>query len=453
MKSLRIIFAGLLLTTAAYAQKGVEDGSVYGHGEDSVRCITNLMLYGDQLKANNMAEAYPAWTIVFNECPLAYKTKLYNDGVKIVNKLCSAEKDAAKKEEYFQVLMKIYDQRMKYYGNNKSYPTSYIKGLKANSILDYKKDDLAAVKEANELSAAAVAGEPKTVQSAFVLNYLSTSVTLFKEGQLAAEEVVNRYLKCSELIKEIEAVTTNAKIKESLDQAKVAVEQIFAVSGAADCETLASIFAPQLDSNKENLGWLKRVNKLLVNGECVESDLFYATSECLHRIEPSSSSAYGLAKMYIKQKDMEKTLSYYNEAVSLEEDSLLKGRYYLEMGYINLSTDNYSAAKAAAINAAKVRPNWGLPYILLGKIYAAGAKTIGSKDYERKAGFWAAVDKFAKAKQVDSDEKVVAEAQDLVRQYSQYFPSKEELFFEGVQPGSTYTVGGWIGETTTVRAK
>lgn len=453
MKSLKITIAGLLLTSiATYAQKGVEDGSVYGHGEDSVKCITNLMMYGDYMKANNMVEAYPAWSAVFNECPLANKTKLYNDGVKIINKLYAKEKDAAKQADYYQTLMRVYDQRIKYFGTNKNYPSSYIKGIKAASILDYKKDDIAAVKEANELSGAAIDGAPHTIQGAFIINYLGTSVTLFKEDQLTAEDVVNRYVKCSDLLANLLANADDKK-KELFSQSKEAVEQIFANSGAADCETIAKIFAPQLDSNRENTDWLKRINRLLANGDCGDSELFYSTSECLHRIEPSSSSAYGLAKMYIKQKDMTKALSFYGEAIKLETDTLLKAKYYLESGYINLSDNNYAAAKAAAFNSIKVRPNWGLPYILLGKIYASGAKTIGSKDYEKKAGFWAAVDKFVKAKSVDNDEKVVSEANELIRQYSQYFPGKEELFFEGVQPGSSYFVGGWIGESTTVKAK
>ena len=32
-----------------------------------------------------------------------------------------------------------------------------------------------------------------------------------------------------------------------------------------------------------------------------------------------------------------------------------------------------------------------------------------------------------------------------------YFPNKEEAFMDGIQAGSTYKVGGWINESTTVR--
>ncbi len=157
--------------------------------------------------------------------------------------------------------------------------------------------------------------------------------------------------------------------------------------------------------------------------------------------------------MYIKQNDMDKAISFYNEAIELETEDELKAKYYYEMALVYLSNNNYSQAKSASLNAAKLRENWGDPYILLGKIYAAGARTIGEKDYEKRAGYWAAVDKFQKAKAVDSSDKVVNEANELIRQYSQHFPSKEDLFFEGMENGSKYYVGGFISENTTVRSK
>ena len=67
-----------------------------------------------------------------------------------------------------------------------------------------------------------------------------------------------------------------------------------------------------------------------------------------------------------------------------------------------------------------------------------------------KTVYWAAVDKFKKAKQVDPS--VEAAANEYINTYSKYFPTKEERFdLPGEFSGSTYYVGGWIGETTSVR--
>ena len=113
MKILKFLIVGLLtVTTGTFAQKGVEDGSKYGHGEDSIRCTTNLTLFADDVKQGKLAEAYTKWIIVFNECPLAHSS-IYTDGAKIASALYEKEKDAVKKEEYYNLLMKVYDQRIK----------------------------------------------------------------------------------------------------------------------------------------------------------------------------------------------------------------------------------------------------------------------------------------------------------------------------------------------------
>ena len=58
---------------------------------------------------------------------------------------------------------------------------------------------------------------------------------------------------------------------------------------------------------------------------------------------------------------------------------------------------------------------------------------------------------FKKAKSVDPN--VTAQANQLITDYSQYFPTKEELFFRSITEGDSYTVGGWINKSTTARAK
>ncbi len=453
MNTVKILAATALMVApiSAMAQKGVEDGSKYGHGEDSVTCIMNLVQYGDAVKQKNYAEALEPWKIVFSQCPLAKGTGLYTDGIKIMKDLYV--KDAANKETYYNFLMKIYDQRAKYYGTNKKYPTSYLMGMKALDIVQYKGNDDQAVRtEALGLLETALAGDASTIQPAFVQTYLSLKVKDFKASSASAEDVVNAYVKCGDILTKVDAVA-NEKTKEAVSSTKDNVEQIFASSGAADCETLEKIFGPQLSANKSDQAWLTRVNKLLSNGECTDNDLYYSTSQCLHELSPAASSARGLAKMYLKQNDVTKALSYYDEAIKLEDDTQLKAKYYYESALVNFSATKFSAAREACYNAISLRGDWGDPYILLAKVYATGARNIGEKDYEKKAGYWAAVDKLQRAKAVDSSETVKKEANELISQYSQYFPSKEDLFFEGIQDGTAYKVGGFINESTTVRAK
>lgn len=441
-----------MAATTAFGQKGVDDGSRYGHGEDSVRAVLASVRYSDAMKLKNYAEAYPDWLTLFNEAPLFYGTKsnLYSQGVTMLKALLKAEKDAAKKAEYYGMLLRAYDQRMKYYGNNKNYPATYLKGMRALDMLAFK-DDLEAKKEAFELLAASLKGAPATVQAAFPAKHIEVAVDLYKAKAFDAERVVKAYLASSDAMKELEKIQTDKNAQQIADT-KAQVEQRFASSGAADCETIIKIFGAQLDENKSNLDWLKLINKLLDKADCTESDLYYATSEYMHAIEPAAGSARGLARMYMKKNDTEKSVTYYNQAIELADNDEDKAKYYIELSTVYFSVSQFSAAKAAAYSAAKLRDNWGDPYLMLGRIYAAGSKLVGSEDWEKRAGYWAACDKFAKAKAVDSSERVQKEASDLIRQYSQYFPNKEDLFMHGVQVGQSYTVGGFIGESTSVRA-
>ena len=451
MKVLKLTAAALMLVTAANAQKGVEDGSQYGHGEDSVRCVMEFVQYTDAYKQKDYISAFPHWLVDFNECPLVTKTNLYSQGATIVKAVYKAEKDPVKKAEYYDLLLKVYDQRIKYYGDNKKYPTSWIKGMKAIDILTFKAGDIEATKQASELLADALKGDPATIDPAFTQKYLLAAIDLYKADAINAEEVVNRYMACSDAIAAMLKANANEKRLENINEAKNQVEQIFAQSGTADCETIIKIFAPQLEENKGNIDWLKKVNRFLDRADCTEDELYYATSENMHKIEPAASSARGLARMYMKKNDLAKSAQYYNEAIELEDNDVLKAKYYNELAAVYFSESQFAQAKAACYNAIKYRGDWGSPYLMLGRIYAAGSKQIGSEDWEKRAGYWAAVDKFSRAKAID--ESCTAEANELIRQYSQYYPSKEDLFMHGMEVGKSYTVGGFIGETTTIRAK
>ena len=50
IKALIAFFA--LTSSVAMAQKGVEDGSRFGHGQDSIDCLNNISLYTEYLKTN-----------------------------------------------------------------------------------------------------------------------------------------------------------------------------------------------------------------------------------------------------------------------------------------------------------------------------------------------------------------------------------------------------------------
>lgn len=97
MKMFTMLCALSLGTTAAFAQKGVEDGSRFGHGEDSIRCLQNISIYSEYVKTDNFTDAYKPWMAVFTEAPLA-QVSTYTNGAKILRALIASSKDAAQQK-------------------------------------------------------------------------------------------------------------------------------------------------------------------------------------------------------------------------------------------------------------------------------------------------------------------------------------------------------------------
>ena len=88
--------------------------------------------------------------------------------------------------------------------------------------------------------------------------------------------------------------------------------------------------------------------------------------------------------------------------------------------------------------------------MLIGKLYASSGPLCGpGRGWDSQIVTWPAIDKWQYAKSIDPS--VAEESDKLVRQYWQYMPKKEDIFFRQIAAGSSVRVGCWIQENTTVR--
>ena len=138
-RTLATMFVLSLAATNSFAQKGAEDGSKYGHGQDSINCLRNLSIYSEYVKTENYKDAYFPWKAAFEECPKA-QLKTYTNGVKILKWFLANEKDPAKYNTYFDELMKVYDQRIKYFPTYKQTPAPAVLGMKAVDYIQLSKN-------------------------------------------------------------------------------------------------------------------------------------------------------------------------------------------------------------------------------------------------------------------------------------------------------------------------
>jgi len=81
-------------------------------------------------------------------------------------------------------------------------------------------------------------------------------------------------------------------------------------------------------------------------------------------------------------------------------------------------------------------------------MYLASSRNCGSDAYTRGLAVLAAIDKFEKARAVDSS--VADDAKKRISKYWSNIPPKDEVFMRSMQ-GKTDKVPCWIGETVKVR--
>ncbi len=422
-------------------------------------CVMNVSLFHEATKNKMFADAYNPWWEVYTTCPNANKS-IYTDGAKIVEALFQATSDAAEKERLAKLAVEMQDKRIRYFGNDPKYPKAYILGEKGLAYVDFYGD--AKLAEARECLRQSVDGMGANSKIMVLVKLADVSYALYKQDpDKYAEQFISDYEIASNTLGD-QAAAPNNKNAEIAGKQKDYVDNIFAISGAADCAKLDELYWDDVRDNVNNLDMLQKIAKLYKRVRCTESDVYFAACEAAHKLQPTDESAAGCASMAAKKGDYAQAVAYYDQAIKLAmvEDELedvadyqYNAAFYC---YNNLKkfaeARKYAQASIATLSGLGISKGQGRCYIIIGMCYAS--TQLYPNDAKgrilNKTVYWAAVDKFVKAKQIDSS--VEAQASEFINSYSRFYPTKEERFdLPGEFSGSTYYVGGWIGETTAIR--
>jgi len=427
------------------------------YGPDSAAreaCAMHMSLYNEFYKQKNYKDALKDWRYVYNNCPAASKNTFIR-GANIYKNLINVEKDAAKKQALIDTLMMIYDQRIVYFKQEGA-----VLANKGSDLYSYRGKDVSS--EVYEMLKKSCELQKQETSGGIVTIMMQAAVDEYKAEMLDGAEVIAAYQLSMETIDL--AIAENQKIinggnakevpgaKKEIENLTLDisnVEALFSESGAATCDALVAIFDAKYDANKDDVEWLKKVTKLLDKSDCNRDPLFAKASEALYALEPSAEAARNLARLFLGKQDLAKAASYYSKACETQEDAIEKSKYYYEWSQVVFAQKNFPKVRELANLSIKANPENGKAYLAIGKAYAADAQNIGEEQVEHNATYWAAVDKFNRAKQVDPS--CEAEANDLISTYKKHFPNKEEAFMFGIQEGSQVKVGGWINENTIAR--
>ena len=436
---LALILGWLVITGSLTAQIAGKEGS------DPTACAKYQSHYQDLFQQGDFKGAMPWWILAQKTCP-EYSKNLYVQGVKMFEDKIDKEPDPRRKNILIDSLLWVYECRIKYFGDDIWSPKGYVLGLKGISIQKYRRQDYQ--------KGYAVLGESITlmgVQSsaAVVITYMQASQQLFKDGLIDTLKVLADF-KTSMGIIETHLEKNPGDLSFSLVRDQV--NAYFIGSGAANCLTIKELYADQLPDLKTDVEWLRQVTLQLKKTGCTGSDLFLKVSEALFKIEPAAEIAYDIGRAYEFRNENSKAAEYLQKAIELGKKTDQAADFYYELGNLNyLKLKNYEKARSLALKAIESRPNWGKPYLLIGQIYADAHGEVFSDPWKQSTVLWVAVDKFIKAKSVDPE--VAEEANKLITKISDNFPAPEVVASRSLRDGDTYTVGGWIKETTRVRSK
>jgi len=418
------------------------------YGSDSVNCIMNISLYREFYKqwkkmnydGSTINDAIGPWRWVFLNCPCGTQNT-YIDGTKIMEYRIKNATTDKEREAMIDTLMMIYDNRIKYFGNE-----GFVLGRKGVDLYSLRTENF---DEAYEIFKHSVALQNTKSDGPVLIYYFRTTIKMATSGKLDSVVIVETYDQISEIIDEnIKTFTDKGKIKEvtKWENVKGNIEMTF--EPYATCGDLVNIYTKKFNESPNDIELLKKITDILDKKKCNDTELFFKASVNLYDLEPSPESAFLIGKMYINAKDYELALKYLQESTTLEDPEKLADVYYYIAFCYQMRGDKIQA-RTNALKAIESNANYGDPYLLIGDLYAASSNECSADDLEKRAVYWVAVDMYAKAKSVDPS--VTNLANERIAAYSKYFPSKEIAFFRDFKDGDTYTVGCWINRQTIVR--
>lgn len=408
-----------------------------------------------ELDDENFQIAFSNWKTAYDIAPAAdgQRPSHFVDGRKLYRAMISKATDEAKKNEYAENIISLYDQQMECYKNE-----GYLTGRKAFDMFYMKSYGYTPTTYETFKKAIELGGNDLEYIIYDPLGMLMTY--LYKSGKISREEFINTF-------ETVEAIAThNVENNKQYGQYHEAGFQrmqshISEIEGEIfDCAYFKKKLIPQYNENSEDLEVIKYVyNKLKVQG-CGEDDPELAMIKTKYETLATEINA-GLeeerrknnpcydATMLQKEGKYEEAVARYEQCMEAAEDDEAKGQVLYSIAFIQVwELGRLSAGRSNANKAASLKKGWGKPYILIGDIYSKMSRG-NCDDWNKRLAVLASLDKYQYAKNIDPS--VAEDANKRIANLSGALPTTEEGFMRKVKAGQTVTAGCGIGEKVKVR--
>ena len=383
--AIAIVLAAMSATVMAqnFEGKTIEERIAYstGDNEDSIKTAKGYITMFQQAGANkDYADMYIDYEWLKKYAPFSVNG-IYTQGPFMFYNLINTEQDQAKKKKYFDEMMELFELRQKNldalnsFANTKStlgdvlsVKAEYYNWTAPNvqgsgyTLNKAYANFAEAIKMVNEQGGREITGS-------FLQTFFLVSDAMYKAAPGAMrEQYLQDYLdskdaceKMLQLAKEAQANGDNAKAEKlvaTYDAPLAAIEQIFSQSGAADSTQLIAIYTKKFDAYKTDINKLNSSLTIMQNNDCDDSDIYYQYAEAAYALEPSFTSAIGLAQKSQRDGQLDKMLEYYNKALELASSDSRRGAICLNICNGLTKSKQYTGALTYAEKDIAYNPDY-----------------------------------------------------------------------------------------------
>lgn len=413
--------------------------------------INAHVIYRAFMLKEEFKEALPYWRTAYAMAPAAdgMRTTHYSDGARLYRYLFEGTTDEALKANYVDSVRMIYDHGI--YCNPKE---GDLWGMKGFDLYYYFKA-YSSDREIYELFSKNMDMDGQKT-NAFVLNpFTDVLIRMINEGAISKEEGYQRYREVTSILREgLISSKEKASFEIVASYAPQRLEELEAIEDFYPASYYLDRYYPEYLADSTNCEVVNSVYSRFSWGKVDDGDprmkalANKISADC--SIEESLSSARQ-AFNALQAGRYREAVRGFDLAISETDDSDKKARFNLIIAKIYYSyLKSFENSRKYALNALKYKPNWGEPYLLIGKLYASSGPLCGpGRGWDSQIVTWPAIDKWVQAKSLDA--AVTSEANKLINQYTAFMPSREDVFQRGLKEGQSFKVGCWIQETTTIR--
>ena len=430
IKSTLLVFGALLLAGIAHAQDG---WNWPADPAQEAKAREFNAAYFDYMKAEQFVEATKPLSWLLVNVPNLNES-IYIQGVTVYKGAADKTADAAQKRVYQDSVMAIYNKRGEIYNN----PVKWMETKAYYGYLFFRNDNskipgvVADFEKAWELKG--------SLNFQFVPMYFDLVERNYSLNKAySPEQVLTIFDKSNKLL------DAAAAAGKDVTDSKSTLETLLVKMKLIDCDFIENTLGPKLAADPTNEELAEQIFTYSLQYKCISTKAFLAALEFKDSKAPTFKTSQVRGMLYMSAGDFEKAEPVFEKAMTLASTNKEKGETMMELAKIYARAGKKSAARTAAREAAGLDSELSSSaYGLIGDLYMSAYNDCRggesrAKDY---SVFIAAYNAYQKA----GDSRGMGSARAR-------FPSKEELFTEGLSLGSSISTGCWVGETVSLSTR